>query len=89
LDKTAQQVFLKQFRDAESAGDACYRAIIESPVLVTEPSLQALGQEWQVTILGPRSHPIVEELGIESQPTSWTFELGMNLEIDVGKVVAP
>jgi hypothetical protein len=89
LNKTAQQVFLKQFRDAASAGDVCYRTIIEAPVQVTEPSLQTVGEEWQVTIHGLRSHPIVEELGIESQPTSLTFELGMDLEIDVGKVVAP
>jgi hypothetical protein len=89
LEKTAQQVFLKQFRDAESAGEACYRVIVEAPVQVTEPSLQGLGEEWQITIQRPRSHPITEELGIESQPTMLTFELGMDLEIDAGKVVAP
>jgi len=87
LDKSARQVFLKQFRDAETAGDACYQAIVEAPVQVTEASWRPLLQDWQVMIHSLDSHPIASDLGIATQTTRLTFEVMMNMIIDPGVVV--
>ena len=85
----ARQVFLKQFRDAASAGSACYQAVIEAPIQVSGISWRPSLHEWQVTVHPLDSHPIADDLGVSTQTTRLTFELGMDMIVDPGVIVAP
>jgi hypothetical protein len=88
LDKSARQVFLKQFRDAQSSTAACYQAIVEAPLEVSNFSWRPTPQ-WTVKITPITSHPIATELGVAPQTTWKTLELHMDLRLDPGEVVAP
>jgi uncharacterized protein with NAD-binding domain and iron-sulfur cluster len=87
--KESIQVFLKQFRDAELAGKACYRTIVEGPIeylnTKTRPSLD----EWELVVDHLDSHPIDEELGLTTQTTRISFEGTMDFIAKAGTVVAP
>jgi len=87
VEKKARQVFLKQFRDAECAGAACYRRVVESPVAFTEPSVRVLLRPWYVDVTPLSSHPITADLGVESQAAPLAFEIKMNMLVCPGKVV--
>jgi hypothetical protein len=88
VDKSARQVFLKQFRDAQSSTAACYQAIVEAPFEVANFSWRPTPQ-WTVKITPITSHPITTELGVAPQTTWKTLELHMDLRLDPGDVVAP
>lgn len=89
VEEKARHVFLKQFRDAELAGKACYRYVVEAPLAFTEPSVRVVLGGWLVTVTELQSHPIAEDLGVETQITPLAFELKMNLLLSPGKEVAP
>lgn len=89
LQGAVRQVFLKQFRDAKVARQACYRTIVEASFQPTDVSVRPLLQRWQVTVHRLKSHPLAEELGLDSQPTRLTFGVQMDMTIDPGSVVAP
>jgi uncharacterized protein with NAD-binding domain and iron-sulfur cluster len=89
LHKRARQVFLKQFRDAETVGRACYRAVVEAPIHVTSAKWRPSPHEWQVTVHPLGSHPIADDLGVGTQATRLAFELEMDMVVDPGVVVAP
>jgi hypothetical protein len=72
LYKRVRQVFLKQFRDAESAGGACYQTVVEAPIQVTDAKWRPSPHEWQVTVHPLDSHPIVDDLGVTTQTTRLT-----------------
>jgi hypothetical protein len=89
LKKRVTQVFLKQFRDAETAGVACYQKVVEAPVQITSFSLRPSLEEWRVTIHPLDTHPIGPELGVTNQTTRFTFSLDMEMIAEPGVVVAP
>ncbi len=89
LHKRARQVFLKQFRDAEAVGGACYRAVVEAPIQVTSANWRPSPHEWQVTVHPIASHPIAGDLGLSTQTTRLAFELELDMVVDPGVVVAP
>jgi len=89
LRKRARQVFLKQFRDAEVVGGACYRAVVEAPIHVTSVKWRPSPHEWQVTVHPLASHPIADDLGLGTQTTRLAFELEMDMVVDPGVVVGP
>jgi len=89
LHKRARQVFLKQFRDAEAVGRACYRAVVEAPIHVTSAKWRPSLHEWQVTVHPLGSHPLLDDLGVATQTTRLAFELEMDMVVDPGVVVAP
>lgn len=63
-------VMLKQFRDEEDGKQACYQAIVEIPMKVSNYhagrllSFSSTGSQFDVTIYDFASHPIVKELGL-------------------------
>jgi hypothetical protein len=62
---TMPMVFLKQFRDATIATDACYQAVVEAPAQVTTfRKAGELAADYNVTIQSYASHPIVADLGL-------------------------
>lgn len=89
LDGRAQQVFLKQFRDADSADTACYQAVVEAPVRVSNVRWRPSLHEWTLTIDHLDSHPIDTELGVKSQTTRLTYELDFDMSVGIGTIVAP
>jgi hypothetical protein len=87
VEENARHVFLKQFRDAELAGKACYRRVVESPVAFTDPSVRVLLEPWQVDVKSHSSHPITTDLGVDSQETLLAFEIKMDMLLNPGKVI--
>lgn len=88
LDKSARQVFLKEFRDAEVTTAACYQSIVEATFEVAEVTWRPTSN-WRAKIAPLTSHPIATELGVTTQTTWKTLELLMDLHIAPGEVVAP
>ncbi len=89
LDHTAQQVFLKQFRDAGSADTACYQAVVEAPVQISNVRFCAATDEWALTIHPLDSHPIGPELGLSNQSTRLTYQLEFDMTVGTGTIVSP
>ena len=90
LGGEVNQVVLKQFRDAANSTSACYQAVVEVPVVLSNVSLElSLSEEWQVTVTPLDSHPIDEELGVQTQTTLLSFTFGANMILEPGQVVAP
>jgi hypothetical protein len=83
------QVFLKQFRDAETARMACYRRLVEAPVRFKKWEVQLHPTQWRFDVDAPEPnvHPIPGELGIEAVETPFAFELKSELELDAGKII--
>jgi hypothetical protein len=88
LNKSARQVFLKQFRDVKTSTAACYQAVVEAPFQVVEVTWRP-SSEWRVEIEPLTSHPITTELGIVTQTTWKALELQMGLLLAPGEVVGP
>jgi hypothetical protein len=84
----AHLVFLKQFRDAQAHGYACYQSVVEAPARTIHVKPRPSLRDWDVTIHPLDSHPITKELGVKTQPARWCVEL-KELEFDVleGEVV--
>lgn len=83
-------IFLKQFRDAEDGTKACYRAIVEAPVIITSLLRMGLlmgGYHLQIQELD--SHPIASELGLAGlqPPIIKAFYADFNFEMGDGKII--
>jgi hypothetical protein len=89
LEGEVKQVVLKQFRDVTESTSACYQAVVEVPVQLSNISLELSFSEWQVTLTPLDSYPIGEELGVLTQPTGLSFEFGADMILEPGVVVAP
>lgn len=83
------QIFLKQFRDAQDGTRACYQAIVEGPVTVSRLLAAPSARTWQVTIHDLDSHPIGAELGVGTQTTSSAFDIELDFTVEPGVEVAP
>lgn len=84
---TSRQVFLKQFRDAEQAGKACYQRIVQVPVKLTVTAARTLYSEWEITVHSQNSHPITTDLGVQNQRRSIAGEIEGSLELKTGELV--
>ena len=89
LSNGVNQVFLKQFRDAAVAGKACYQHLVEAAVKFEEPHVQLKLGAWRVEIQlpSPSSHPITEDLGVETHVTPFAFELQSGLKLEPGTII--
>jgi hypothetical protein len=89
LGTGVNQVFLKQFRDAEVAGKACYQHIVEAPVRFEKPHVKLKLGQWRVEIQipSPSSHPITEDLGVTTHVTPFAFELSSGLKLEPGHII--
>jgi hypothetical protein len=83
------QVFLKQFRDVTDPFGACYQAVVEVPMTVTAFRWRWHNflREWTVRVHPLQSHPISEELGIQTQTTRLTYETEFSFECGMGSVI--
>jgi len=89
LSTGVNQVFLKQFRDAEVAGKACYQRLVEARVAFKEPHVKLKLGAWRVEIHIPslNSHPITEDLGVKTHVTPFAFELQSGLKLEPGNYI--
>ncbi len=72
---TMPMVFLKQFRDARVGTNACYQAVVESPAQITKfRKAGEIDADYEVTIHGFASHPIVADLGLKGTVTAATSD---------------
>ncbi len=69
--KSVRAVFLKQFRDIEDGRRACYQAIAECVMKMSQYhqgkilSFGDMGDKFELKLYNFASHPIVEELGLQ------------------------
>ncbi len=83
-------VFLKQFRDVADPTKACYQAVVEAPVTIGAfRGAGLLAGEYQLRIEKLESHPVVEELGLEShEPRILSaFHSDFDFEMGCGRVI--
>lgn len=83
------QIFLKQFRDAADGTRACYQAIVEGPVTVSKVRATPTGRTWRVTLHDLDSHPIGDELGLQTQDVGTAFDVEIDFTVEPGVEVAP
>lgn len=57
-------VFLKQFRDAAQPDRACYQAIVESAIEITQFHRGGLTDDYEVVLNDLASHPVRRDLGL-------------------------
>jgi hypothetical protein len=74
-------VFLKQLRDVTDSTKACYQAIVEAPIRVTEfRSASLLPGTYAIDLASFDSHPIVAQLGLD--PASMQSVQGFFVDFD-------
>lgn len=81
------EVFMKQYRDARDATDACYQAIVEIPNVVKKFAGLPLPDKYNFNLEEVASHPIGEQLGLKSQEAALSFWLKMDFVVEDGKVI--
>ena len=83
-------VFLKQFRDVADSSQACYQSVVEAPVNIGAfRSAGLLAGDYRLEIENLASHPVVEELGLESHTprvlsafhSDFDFQMGIGTTI--------
>ena len=83
-------VFLKQFRDIGDSSRACYQAVTEAPVNIgAMRGAGLLAGEYRLEIAKLESHPVVEELGLESHTPRIlsAFHADFDFEMGCGKTI--
>jgi hypothetical protein len=81
------QVFLKQFRDADDGARACYQAVVEAGATFHSIKAKPVGAPVRVTIHPWDSHPITEELGVASQVANQALDCELSFTVERGTVV--
>jgi hypothetical protein len=84
LEGRMRQVFLKQFRDAAHGSRACYQSVVEAPIDIKRVSIRRSRRDWDVTIRPLDSHPIDQEMGIESQGAILALEGELDMVVETG-----
>lgn len=89
LKGNSHQIFLKQFRDAAEPGAACYQEIVHAPISMLDSSMDFSDDEWTVNVTDFDSHPINDDLGLETQTTRVTYAMDMSFVCERGRVLTP
>jgi hypothetical protein len=83
------QVFLKQFRDADDGTRACYQAVVEVPATFQRMRAKPVGHPVRFTLHALDSHPLFEELGLEDQVVTNALDCELDFTVERGVIVAP
>ena len=84
------QVFLKQFRDAEKQNLAAYQEVIEAPALTKTADYKFERGAWRVELNSLASHPIATELGLRTQTPGFSVRItGFVFDVEPGGVITP
>ena len=81
----AALVFLKQFRSAVDTRQACYQAIIEAPIHITQFKAGGfLRQAYQLEINPLESHPLAKSLGLPAEAQTASASAWLELDFSLG-----
>lgn len=80
-------VFLKQFRSVEDGLSASLQQVVEADYEITRLSARPVLLEHHLTVHQLDSHPVIEELGLESQPLTVAYEVEMDFNVGGGRVL--
>jgi uncharacterized protein with NAD-binding domain and iron-sulfur cluster len=82
------QIFLRQFRAPEGNGEASELQIVTAPARIVEGSFRAASLGTHRLELSPlASHPLEEQLGLESGPLGPAFRVRMDFTVENGRVL--
>ncbi|MBD2385100.1 hypothetical protein [Cylindrospermum sp. FACHB-282] len=94
LGKAVNIIGLKEFRDIEDSSTACYKAIVYTPMRVTNFSRGTIIKNSLVKIHNYASHRICQELGLSNSDAqvaeitpSLSFYINFDFQVDNGKVL--
>ncbi len=82
------QVFLKQFRDASDGTRSCYQSVVEAPISIHRVRSRPAARELELTLHQLDSHPIGEELGLESQRAELSLDVEIDMVVEDGREIA-
>jgi hypothetical protein len=80
-------VFLKQFRSVEDGLNACLQQVVQADYTITRLSAKPLLLEHQLTVHRLDSHPVIDELGLESQALGIAYQVEMDFNVGGGRVL--
>jgi hypothetical protein len=80
-------VFLKQFRSVEDGLSASLQQVVEADYEITRLSARPVLFEHHLTVHQLDSHPVIEELGLESQTLNIAYEVEMDFNVGDGRVL--
>jgi hypothetical protein len=87
IDNRLPNVFLKQFRSVEDGLSASLQQVVEADYKITRLSARPVLHEHELTVHQLDSHPVIEELGIESQTLSVAYYVEMDFDVGGGRVL--
>ena len=80
-------VFLKQFRSVEDGLSASLQQVVEADYEITRLSARPVLFEHHLTVHQLDSHPVIEQLGLESQTLTIAYEVEMDFNVGGGRVL--
>jgi hypothetical protein len=80
-------VFLKQFRSVEDGLSASLQQVVEADYEITRLSAKPVLFEHHLTVHPLDSHPVIEDLGLESQTLNIAYEVEMDFNVGGGRVL--
>jgi hypothetical protein len=80
-------VFLKQFRSVEDGLSAALQQVVEADYEITRLSAKPVLLEHELTVHHLDSHPVIAELGLESQTLSIAYQVEMDFNVGDGRVL--
>ena len=84
----SHQLFLKQFRDAQEPGVACYQEHITAPIQMRNTRAKLRWKKWDIEFTDFESHPICGDLGLPpKQSTRKTYGMTMDFVCGLGSPV--
>jgi hypothetical protein len=80
-------VFLKQVRDVRDGLSAALQQIVEADYAILRLSARPMLAEHQLTVHALDSHPVRDELGLESQTLGLAYRVEMDFDVGGGRVL--
>ncbi|HYZ80265.1 MAG TPA: acetoacetate decarboxylase family protein [Solirubrobacteraceae bacterium] len=80
-------VFLKQFRSVQDGLNASLQQVVEADYKITRLSARPVLFEHELTVHQLDSHPVIDELGLESQTLTVAYEVEMDFDVGGGRVL--
>jgi hypothetical protein len=87
LHDRLRNVFLKQFRDVHDGLAAALQQIVEADYTILQLRAGPVLSAHQLTVHPLDSHPVITELGLQSQPLELAYRVEMNFDVGGGRVL--
>jgi Acetoacetate decarboxylase (ADC) len=80
-------VFLKQFRSVQDGLQAAFQQVTEADYEITKLSAWPVLRQHRLTVHRLDSHPVIDELGLQSQTLAAAYRVKMNFNVGGGRVL--